>query len=296
MNTLHINCFLAAAHFMNFTKAAENIHITQPALSRQIRSLENEIGTSLFIREHNLVRLTEAGSILYEGLEPLMKQYDALIVKALDTASGSNGILNISTATGQSISGVFSKTLMYLWHNNSNLQVQISYYNIADHANALLRGEMDIAIVPDIDLPAFGAPICKRSVRKAKTCLVVPYDHPLADEPNVKLADFGGETFICLSKSESESIATMHKKICEVMSFSPFKRVAPNISTLSLWLESGTGITTLNPWHILSTCPSVKFIEMDELIEVEEFVVWLEDNHNPAIKAFLNALDACNSE
>ena len=63
MNTYQLRCFLAVAEYLNFTKAAEHLHVTHPAVSQQIRNLEKELSTTLFERSTRSVKLTASGRI-----------------------------------------------------------------------------------------------------------------------------------------------------------------------------------------------------------------------------------------
>ena len=66
MNTFQISCFLAVAEHLNFARAAEQLHVTQPAVTQQIHSLEKELGVSLFARTTRSVRLTQEGRLFLQ--------------------------------------------------------------------------------------------------------------------------------------------------------------------------------------------------------------------------------------
>ena len=70
-----LNYFLTAAEYLNFSKAAEACHIAQPAISKQIHSLEQELGVPLFIRFGHCVKLTPAGHHFYRSLSAFMEDY-----------------------------------------------------------------------------------------------------------------------------------------------------------------------------------------------------------------------------
>ncbi len=75
MNFSQIKCFLAAAEYRSFTRAADRLYLSQPVLSRQIASMEDELGIELFIREKKSIRLTHAGEVFAEGLTKLAREY-----------------------------------------------------------------------------------------------------------------------------------------------------------------------------------------------------------------------------
>lgn len=84
MTINQIECFVEAAKCLNFTKAAENLYMSQQTMSRQIRSLERELGIQVFRRKNVGVELTEAGSILFHSWEPMIESYYSSIDKAKD--------------------------------------------------------------------------------------------------------------------------------------------------------------------------------------------------------------------
>ena len=79
MNSTQIKCFLALSETLNFTKAASRLYLTQPALSRQIVTLEQELNTLLFIRDSKNVSLTPAGALLSSELGGIYASLEALV-------------------------------------------------------------------------------------------------------------------------------------------------------------------------------------------------------------------------
>ena len=101
MNDLLIECFRAATDTLNFTVAAQKIHMSQPAFSRNIAALEEEVGFKLFWRsKQNGSRLTPAGAVLYNGLFDIERQYNDLLEKAKQISRGEEGKLVIGILGG----------------------------------------------------------------------------------------------------------------------------------------------------------------------------------------------------
>ena len=88
MNMIQMKYFITAAKCLNFTKAADKLFITQPALSRQIASMEAELNMQLFIRRQKSVQLTPAGAFLYDKLSALYHEYTDIIHMAQIKAAG----------------------------------------------------------------------------------------------------------------------------------------------------------------------------------------------------------------
>ena len=101
MNTTQIKCFLALSETLNFTKAAARLYLSQPALSRQIATLEQELNTLLLIRDSKNVRLTPAGALLAEELSGLNTALEDLISRTKAMGMGYSGSLTIGVLEGQ---------------------------------------------------------------------------------------------------------------------------------------------------------------------------------------------------
>ena len=86
MNHTQVACFLAAAKAESFAVAADSVYMTPPTFSRQIASLEQELGFSLFQRGWKNNQLTPAGQIMFEGLSAISMEYNLLLSRALNAA------------------------------------------------------------------------------------------------------------------------------------------------------------------------------------------------------------------
>ena len=90
-----IKYFVTVAECLSFTEAAKCLFITQPALSRQINAMEEELGTRLFIREKKRLKLTPGGSVLYNRLPKVLSDYAEAVEDAKHANSGYEGELRI---------------------------------------------------------------------------------------------------------------------------------------------------------------------------------------------------------
>src|SRR6186997_3453316 len=104
----HLRYFAAVAAHGSFSRAANNLHLTQPALSRQVKDLEEELGVPLFIRGKNAVTLTSAGELFYEEARDLLARADQAIQRVRGEAR--NEILRVGYAPSLS-AGILSGAL-----------------------------------------------------------------------------------------------------------------------------------------------------------------------------------------
>jgi DNA-binding transcriptional LysR family regulator len=96
----HIRYFLAVAEYLNFSKAARQLHITQPPLSRQIRQLEDDLGVELFVRSKRCVELTKAGSVFLIEARKLVAQAGHATEAARHAQKGESGLVKVGIASG----------------------------------------------------------------------------------------------------------------------------------------------------------------------------------------------------
>lgn len=94
----HLRYFVAVAEELNFSRAAERLHVAQPALSAQIRALEAQLGCKLFVRTTRKVALTPHGRLLLEEASEILRRTDAAVAKLAAAARGERGILRIGFA------------------------------------------------------------------------------------------------------------------------------------------------------------------------------------------------------
>lgn len=289
MNTSQVKCFLAAAECLSFTKAAERMYLSQPGLSRQIAALEREIEIELFIRGRNTVQLTEAGIICKEYFSKMKGDYEKMLEEAYAVQCSQQKSLTIGGLEGQLVGECYENALLYLWSNFPDIKIKMCYFNVSDLCRSLVNDEVDIGIMPEAEAERLPGIMYKRS-KMEKCCLVVPRNHPKANQENPKLQDFRDETFLVLAESDSDAIAGQHKQICQAAGFTPKQRIVPTYGTLVMLLELGVGISVLNIWHSLRNSPQLKFLYVPDVGYQIEAVAWHKDNKNPNIPLFLSRI------
>ncbi len=108
VNSMQIKCFLALVQTQNFTKAAEQLYMSQPGLSHQIVAMERDLNTLLFVRNQKSVRLTPAAKLLAKELPKLDQEYEDLIQRVQALGRGQSGSLTIGTLESQWLGGGFA--------------------------------------------------------------------------------------------------------------------------------------------------------------------------------------------
>jgi DNA-binding transcriptional LysR family regulator len=294
MNFSQIQSFIAAAECENFTRAAERLYISQPVLSRQISTMEDELSVELFKREKKAVRLTPAGKIMYEGLVRLMREYNVTVGNALATQNENANRLNIGFVEGQLFSFPFAAPIQAFRASNPDVQINLKYYKIRELKDAILSGEIDVALVGKFKNLDEEPDLAYIEVGLTPMVMVVSTGHRLAAKKSIRLEDMRGETLINLSRNESLVESTdISEKLAEV-GIERKEITVPDIGAFALSVEAGLGIAPINNNHALQNNPNLKFVPIEEVSCFIETVVWRRDNPNAAIQRLAQKFKECS--
>ncbi|WP_329065400.1 LysR family transcriptional regulator [Amycolatopsis sp. NBC_01480] len=180
--------FLAVAERLHFGRAAEELHIAQPVLSRQIRALEQDLGAALFTRDSHGVALTDAGRQLLSDTGPLLASADAVRRRVTVAARGSRR-LAVGFRTG--IPVIPAARAFEVRHPDVVLDVQRTEWD--DQAPMLLDGRIDVGYVR---LPIDETGLRVTPLYTEPLLVVLPAGHRLAGKEEVTEADLAGEPLV----------------------------------------------------------------------------------------------------
>ena len=288
MTVSMIKYFLVLAEVLSFTKAADQLFMSQSVLSRQIAQLEQNIGVSLFIRNNKTVELTPAGKILYDGFKDMQIRYISLVEKAIAADKGLSGTINIGALFGQ-MTYDFLPYLESYEEQNPDVFVSLEAMSLKDLRQKLFNQQLDIVYSETHEFDYF--PNFEiEPIKELKVCIVLPSSHDYYDKDvdELKLIDFKDDVFIVLSSEESTIMSRNLLAGCKDAGFSPKQTIVPDLANLMLMLEAGRGVAAVDISHAFSTNPLMKFVPLPELGYFEVSVVRNIENHNPCAQSFMN--------
>ncbi len=205
--------FLQVAERGNFTRAAEDLAISQPALSRSIQKLEEELGQPVFERKTRSVSLTDAGTLLQARAQQVLSILDD--TKAEITDDGQSGRVRVGAIPTiapyflpenlRRFSAAFPKATVIVQENTTDRLLK-----------SCTQGEIDLAILA---LPVPAKYLEVEELFEEELLLVLPPDHPLADKPRIRLADVEPLPFVLLE--EAHCLSDNIVSFCRQRSFQP---------------------------------------------------------------------------
>lgn len=295
MNTTQIQYFIAAARYLNFTIAAKELHITQPALSKQIHTLEKELNMVLFLINKKSISLTPAGRLLLKELPLLEEHYEEILHQARIINEGMIGEVKVAILEGQMVGEAFKHIFAGFVKEYSNISVRLHRDSFKSIRKQLFEGEIDIAVSLEMDIMNHPE-LTYEIIDISRAIIVVSNDHPVSKKNIKGWSDLSAETFILIDPSDCKEGSQLVYKDCLENGFIPNVRYAPSLETVMLWVEAGLGIGIVNTTNAIVNNPQVQILETIVLEETKSVLVWREKKLKPSARVFVEYyLDKINT-
>lgn len=186
--------FLTAARYENLTKAAEELHIAQPALSQSVKRLETELGVSLFDRKNHRIELNEQGKLLKKRLIPLMESIDNLKDELWESVYSSEGTIYLNFL---SASNLITNCIISYRAQKPDVQFQVSQLEMMENCDIHIESRIAMSVTPPHpqELPEG---IVRREYLREEIFLAVPPESKFAKHKTIDLREVKEENFIRL--------------------------------------------------------------------------------------------------
>lgn len=282
MEFRQFEAFLAVAEELHFGRAAEKLHMAQPALSRIIRLLERELGTELFERTTRKVRLTPSGEALLEPAKVINVHVDGVRRIARSAQQGEIGSVKVGFAgtTGYSIMSILAREVSRA-HPGISLDLQPQMYS--GEALTMLRdGEIDLGVISS---PA-PVGISTLLVRNETLMVAVPSDHRLANREEIEIGQLRDQRFIAYPASHGSRVRDAMLSLCTAGGFVPHvAQEAPDpYSMLALvGADVGVAIVVGSSRHIqVDGVSYLSLVDSDIVLPIA--LAWRDSNPSLALR------------
>ncbi len=199
MDIFTLKCFMALAEYRNFTKAAFQLHVSQPSLSRIIAALENELNVRLFNRGKYDISLSDAGKEFLKHSERIVTEYEDAIRLTRAVGDGQKGCVRIGFLPALSMS-ILPKLVETMSQNYPQFELILHPYSQAELIRELASGTIDLAIVIDWDLDRL-TEFEAEPILYDDYCVALHKDHPLASRETLTLDDVHKEKCLFYKKT-----------------------------------------------------------------------------------------------
>jgi LysR family transcriptional regulator, carnitine catabolism transcriptional activator len=236
----HIEAFLAVARLGHFTRAAAALHISQPALTVQIRQLEEALGIRLFDRNNRRVALTQAGRDLIAPLERVSLDIASIVRHARDLSAHRHGVVTVAALPSVAV-GILPRAIRALAADHEGIVVRVRDAIAGRVLDLVKAGDVDFGIGclvrPDPE-------VASDPIFTDRLCAFAPVDHPLARAPQLRFRDLGAYPLI-LTGQDTSSRQIVERALAEVRLPVQVAQEATYMTTAIGMAQAGLGIAIL---------------------------------------------------
>lgn len=283
--------FLIFSKCLNYSKAAEQLYLTQPVLSRHIIDLEKEVGVQLVVRNTRNVKLTEMGRIFAENSKQILEKYEDMIEHLHSATNGVSGRLSIGFLHF-AVKDFLSQFTLYF--SNLYPKIRIEFY--ADEIHALIdkieTNELDICFTTS-NFNTDSTIYRKVPILQDKLCILLPINHSLCDKDKIYISDLSSQPIVEFSKTNNPWTYAHHQNIFKSHNAEYNIAIeAPNIYTALFYVSINKGILII-PEHLasLKNDNTVQKRILDEDAGIDINLICKKNNKNPIIELFFNSLE-----
>jgi DNA-binding transcriptional LysR family regulator len=291
MELRHLRYFVMVAEELNFRKAAERLNVTRPALSKQIKDLEAELGVVLLERNTVRVQLTAVGNVYLKEARQILDHVNKAACMAKDAQAGRRGRLLIGSV-GPIASSFLPGTLKTYGEQYPDVDVSFVEMTPMEQPDALARGQIDVGF-------AYGRTV--EHYRHVKTHLLlhclfgvaVGLNHPFARRSSLRLSDIAGHPLVCFGKkNESQHCTNIRSFFAEEGCEPGPVHYVQSFDSLTTMVACEQGIALLP--IVLDFAPSqgvaIVPLESTSDLSFNMWAVWRKDEASPLVTNFTRML------
>lgn len=289
MELRQLRYYVGVARELSFTRAAAKLRVAQPALSRQIRQLEEEIGTKLLERGARGVQLTRPGALFLAKAEALLEQSEQAVRQARAGGDDQQRPMDIGYVWG------LFHTLAPHWiarFRQQHPEVAVNLFDLSatQQAESLARGQLDLGFI-GFAFEADAAGLAKRKVGQCAFMAALPAAHPAAGKRKIPLRALAQDFFIVISEQTYPGAARFVAAACRGAGFRPkIVQTAERGYTILALVAGHCGVTLLPESLQALPHPGVVFRPLVDAPKADLFVAWRPSSESRATRVFLEAL------
>lgn len=286
MNIDNLKCFILVADNLSFARAAKELYISQPAVTKQINNLEQELGVKLFIRSTRHVELTQAGMQFYKDARDIVVKSEIAINKLKKRNSTSNYIhIGLSNTSALSY---LSPILTKLHENHPDIIPNIEVLNYKTILNLFLEEKLDLIFY-------YKENMIKRSginyleLEKDRLTCVIPSNHSLAKKDSISMDDLKKENIIaCNPLNAPTSIANFQQKFLK--NYPSEKIIYCNSIEISHCMVSAKVGIAIIPNILCSKFPNTTIIPLNSDLQLSFGIFYHKKSTNTILKEFIKLI------
>jgi DNA-binding transcriptional LysR family regulator len=292
MDIRQLRYFLAVAENRSISEASRALYIAQPALTKQLHSLEDELGVQLLTRLPRGVELTPAGRQFFDDAARLIEDLEAAKLRAKRAEMGRLGSISVGITVQHSLLPVVGEILRAFKATASDVTVSLRPVLSGPQAEQIRAGELDVGFL--FFRPVDDPTLCGFPVYSEKLVVAMPNTAAWTDNPPRRLSDLKGRDFIWFPRRSTPLYYDQLIACFRRAGFSPSIAMEgdDNMAVLSL-VVAGMGCSVLPEMAKLHAPASVRFVSLDDLdLRIPLELCWRSGNESPVVSQFIEVARA----
>jgi len=288
MELRHLRYFVAVGEEQHYGRAALRLRVVQPALSRQIQDLEEEVGFKLFERLPRGVKLSPAGKLFLEDARRILQDVNEAAARAARVARGQSGTLRVGFSENASWRGVVPESLRRFREIQPDAELQLQPLPSLEQLEAIRSGRLDAGFV--LDMPKADPELERLRVAIQRIELAVPTGHPLTKLKELRLRDLTDASFVWFPRRASPALYDRLMRECFRGGLKSPRIVQDGLNEAIILSLVATG---LGVGWVLGTarwrCPKSVVITsvVDLNVPLLLALAWRKDNKSPLLASFV---------
>lgn len=289
MNLDHLKVFTDLAESLSYTQTAINTHLTQPAVSQAIKSLEKEIDVQLLNRNQHSVSLTTAGKIFLQEVEPLLEQFDLSVENSKMVAERANSAITIGYTGTIFETEILPVVIKQFNNEHPHLNVYMENFKQNYLKKYLLEGQCDLIFQTE-DALQNSKQISFQALQEGHFVCVLSKNHKLASKNSLTIKDLKDETIILLNEQqcppEQKRAQHLIRQTCDQATYCYSDSVLLSYTLV----KNGLGISILPDFVIGDSQNEVMTVPLEYDIKLTYGIARLKKQRNKLADNFISQL------
>jgi DNA-binding transcriptional LysR family regulator len=289
MELRHLRYFVAVGEDQHYGRASRRLGVAQPALSRQIQDLEEEIGFKLFDRMPRGVKLSAAGELFLEDARRILQDVGGATARAARVARGQSGTLRVGFAENVSWHGVAPNSFRRFREQQSDVDLRLQPAGSLEQLEAIRSGRLDAGFANF--MPKVDADLDQLIVGWQQVELALPKRNPLTRLKKLRLRDLTDAPFIWFPRRASPAFydRLMHECYRGGLKSPRIVQEGPNEATILSLVSTGLGVGWVlgsARWRCPQTVAVLPVVDLN--MPVSLALAWRRDNTSPLLARFID--------
>jgi len=288
MELRHLRYFVAVGEEQHYGRAAERLHVAQPALSRQIQDLEQEIGVRLFDRLPRGVRLSAAGGSFLDDARRILQQVNEAAMRAGRVARGQSGTLRVGFTESASWHGVVPDSLRHFRAMQPEAELQLYPSASLEQMDAVRSGRLDTGFV--FSMPKSDSDLDQLLVAVHNLVLAAPKGHPLTKIRKLRLRQLNDMPFVWFPRRQSPGYYDRLMQTCfrGGLKTPNIVQEAVDQATMLSLVSCRLGVAFVSEPTRWRRPAGVVLLPVEDLnLPLPLSLIWRKDNASPLLARFL---------